>query len=572
MHFRKVLPVLVAAVSLSALPAMMQTRPLAAADTDEGMIVLDALLPDEQLSYDENGDAYYAEGDEIATGKFSLKPNFLLGDVNNDGNVDVADAANVLKIAAEMGSKDVDAAARIVTFADINGDGIINSLDAAAILEYSAEGGAKGSSLPMGTTYYFADPQGKLLTGIIEDVETGEFYYADEEFHLLTGWISNASGYCFYLNEDGTMLMNGWAELPDGTKCWLDSDGSILKNSWLDTAEGYYYLDKNGNPVTGEQTIGGKDYVFDQNGIRMDGMIETDDGKTVVTDESGALLSGWQEIDGKRYYFDPDSGEMLKGCWIELDGQEYFLDADGAMLTGWQIITPYTYYLGEDGAKQTGLVTVNGKVFYLNEVGIREAGWKLVDGVKHYFFPVGCYMATGWQTIDGVKFYFYEDGTMAADTEIDGQKIQANGYTMSDLLCEATVKIQSGIKEYGTTPDSIFDYMRATNRYKKTEATKTLDELNAVGWTFLVNYATKNYYTVCYYMAAKMDYICKLMGYTSRIVHSTHGTGDHYWNQVLIGEEWVNYDPTNNLKAYTWDQIVAYGNYIFLGYVEPEYI
>ena len=87
MGFKKVLPVLVAAATMSSLPALMQTRPLAAADTDPGMIVLDALLPDEQLTYDENGNAYYVEGDEVATGKFSLKPNFLLGtDIMNQQN------------------------------------------------------------------------------------------------------------------------------------------------------------------------------------------------------------------------------------------------------------------------------------------------------------------------------------------------------------------------------------------------------------------------------------------------------------------------------------------------------
>ncbi|MBQ4464980.1 MAG: hypothetical protein II916_03350 [Oscillospiraceae bacterium] len=545
MNFRKVLPVLVAAASLSALPAMMQTRPLAAADTDEGMIVLDALLPDEQLSYDENGNAYYAEGDEIATGKFSLKPNFLLGDVNNDGIVDVADAANVLKIASEMGAKDVDAAARIVTFADINGDGIINSLDAAAILEYSAKGGAEGALVPMGTTYYFADPQGKLLTGIIEDVETGEFYYADNEFHLLTGWISNASGYCFYLNEDGTMLMNGWAELPDGTKCWLDSDGSILKNSWLDTAEGYYYLNENGNPVTGEQTIGGKEYVFDQNGIRMDGMIETDDGKTVVTDENGALLSGWQEIDGKRYYFDPDSGEMLKGCWIELDGAEYCLGADGAMLTGWQIITPYTYYLGEDGAKQTGLVTVNGKVFYLNEVGIREAGWKLVDGVKHYFFPEGCFMATGKTEIDGATYIFDENGAMLTGWQtIGGDQY----YLGTDGVMKTGTQVMDGmVYEFGT--DGVM-----TNSYVA-DAGDINTLLNTVP-----RGETKREITVYNRQAGGIDFTIKLSDNDIAIIEQF--AAEHFpenstmAEKLYITHQWIHYNVDYAYAGEKWNSIV----------------
>ncbi|MBQ3802861.1 MAG: hypothetical protein II845_04110 [Oscillospiraceae bacterium] len=36
-------------------------------------------------------------------------------------------------------------------------------------------------------------------------------------------------------------------------------------------------------------------------------------------------------------------------------------------------------------------------------------------------------MLTGWQTIDGVWYYFYADGTMAANTTIDGYTIDGSG-------------------------------------------------------------------------------------------------------------------------------------------------
>lgn len=408
MKIQKILPVLAAVVTACTAPTFLYTRQLAAADTDPGAIAFEAILPSEQLTYDENGNAYYVQGDQVATGKFLLKPNFLLGDVNQDGTVDACDASQILEVAAELGSSDTDAAARVMVYADVNQDGVINSFDAMATLEYIAEDGAEGVSEPMGATYYYADGSGKLLSGLIEDEETGDMYYADEDFHLLTGWISDADGWRFCMGDDGTMLMNTWAVLPDGTKCWLDSDGSILKNGWLDIAGDYYYLDENGNPVTGVQEINGDEYIFDEAGVRFEEIADN----TQDTTKDSNIRYGWQEIDGKRYYFDPDSGEKLVGCWIELDGSEYYLDDNGVMLTGWQIVAPYTYYLGEDGVKQTGVITVSGKVYYLNEVGIREAGWKLIDGQKHYFFPVGCYMATGLTEIDGSIYFFNENGVL----------------------------------------------------------------------------------------------------------------------------------------------------------------
>ena len=172
---RRFLPVLVAAATVCAAPTILNTKNLASADTDPGVTVLEALLPSEQLTYDEEGNAYYIEGDEVITGKFSLKPNFTLGDVNLDGTVDASDAFQILELCAELGSSaDVDAAARIIAYADVDQSGSIDSMDAMTILEYVAKGGAEGVSEPIGVTYYYATPQGMLPSGLIENEETGE--------------------------------------------------------------------------------------------------------------------------------------------------------------------------------------------------------------------------------------------------------------------------------------------------------------------------------------------------------------------------------------------------------------
>lgn len=58
----------------------------------------------------------------------------LLGDVNNDGLVDVTDATETQRIAAAIASPD----ALTNRVADINGDGAVNVVDATEIQKYIA--------------------------------------------------------------------------------------------------------------------------------------------------------------------------------------------------------------------------------------------------------------------------------------------------------------------------------------------------------------------------------------------------------------------------------------------------
>lgn len=132
-------------------------------------------------------------------------------------------------------------------------------------------------------------------------------------------------------------------------------------------------------------------------------------------------------------------------------------------------------------------------------------------------------------------------------------------------------KTSNIIQENGSSVSQIYNYVRSTTRYKYIEQTRTLEEIESIGWFSFAEYSMSNYFGVCYHLAAKMDLLLVQAGYRCRIVHATHGSGDHYWNQVYIDNQWVNYDLTNNWYAYNWDSIINAGNYIFLGYVRPEY-
>ena len=123
----------------------------------------------------------------------------------------------------------------------------------------------------------------------------------------------------------------------------------------------------------------------------------------------------------------------------------------------------------------------------------------------------------------------------------------------------------------GTGVDDIYSYCIANSGYKYMEKTRTLEEIEEKGWTYFADYAIKNYFSVCYYMAAEMDILLEQAGYQCRVVHATHGSGDHYWNQIYLNGTWTNYDVTNRWRNYTWEQMYEAGDYVILGYVRPEY-
>ncbi|MDE7122064.1 MAG: hypothetical protein K2O42_07890, partial [Oscillospiraceae bacterium] len=266
--------------------------------------------------------------------------------------------------------------------------------------------------------------------------------------------------------------------------------------------------------------------------------------------------TGWLATDEKQYYFEPD-GRMHTG-WVQDQGNYYYLDTDGILL------------------KRQWLFLEDNKTYYLGIKGDALTGWQTLTGYTYYFKPDG-EMSVGWQEIDGKEYYFYpENGTMAKNTVIDEKTIGADGVAkapgaVNEKLLLNRERAQTALQQNGNTVSAIFSYMRTTNHYKYIESTRTLAQIEANGWLYYVDYAFTHYYGVCYYMTAKMDFLLQEAGYECRIVHATHGSGDHYWNQVKINGNWLNYDCTNGYSAYDWNRMMNAGNYIFLGYVYPVY-
>ena len=393
--------------------------------------------------------------------------------------------------------------------------------------------------------YYHAAPDGVLNEGKTV-IDRKEYYF--ENGGVMAVGFRTFNGKNYYYKTDGTKAV-GWFQAK-GESYYANADGVVL-TGWIRIGKKYYYLGSSGKMVkNGAYTIGGKLYYFGTDGIMRTGWIKTADGKYYHAGTDGILNEGKRIIDGKEYYFD-------KG---------------GIMAVGFRNINNVTYYYKTDGTKATGLITAGVKLYCFDENGAMYKDRLLtVSGNKYYANPDGT-MFTGWKKINNNYKYFEANGKMAVSKTVNGRTFDSNGNIVaSELLINNKKCAQDIFRQYGSTTDELYSYMRETNRFKRNETTKTLEQIEAIGWLYFADHAMTNYYNVCYYMSAKMDFLMREARYECRIVHSTHNTGDHYWNQVMENGKWTNYDCTNGLSRYTLEQMIAYGNSKFLGYVEPQY-
>lgn len=106
-------------------------------------------------------------------------------------------------------------------------------------------------------------------------------------------------------------------------------------------------------------------------------------GKWQYNDASGNPIKNTWFYDrgyGQTYYLDAQ-GNMVTG-WLYKDSQWYYLDNSGAKRTGWQLVGGEWYYLDSAGVMKTGwLKDLDGKWYYLKESG-KMARNETINGYK----------------------------------------------------------------------------------------------------------------------------------------------------------------------------------------------
>ena len=327
--------------------------------------------------------------------------------------------------------------------------------------------------------YYFSkegnDPSTDTLGSMLKDCwaqeadENGAWHYLGSDGKAVNtgekaGWQQPEEDW-YYLKEDGTIdtskagwvqIENVWMKAGKGVAAiqkagwyqienrWymLKNDGSrdTSKVNWQQINGNWYFLKADGSrdtSKTGMQTgINGKTYFLNAEGVPQNGF-QTVNGVAYYFDvqagtarqlgnnwqqmngswywiENGRVATGWRAINGKWYYLNPADGRMLTGFYKDATGQLFYSDGSGAMLstTGWYLMNGTWYWVNVNGSLATGWINVGGTWYYMGENGAMKTGWYQVKGVWYYSNGSGA-MVTGWLNRGGTWYYLTGSGAMA---------------------------------------------------------------------------------------------------------------------------------------------------------------
>ena len=299
--------------------------------------------------------------------------------------------------------------------------------------------------------------------------DQGNWYYKDASGKNLVGE-QTIDGQNVYFRSNGQQVKGPLLDRNNNLFRYYDVDtGQLWTNRYLESQGNWYYLGKDGYPLTGEQTINGQEVYFDYKGVqikgdfsgedysypdqtfyydsnsgarvRKEGLVQNKKGQTFYIKNDGSKFTGIREIDGNIYYFKAreaaspvDTGVLQKGISILLEeGQNsprtygfgtptnitrrYYFDP----ITGQAVKNRYVqendgwYYYGEDGnaiRPQDGEVNIDGQIVYLYANGRQAKGELVLDnGILRYYDPdSGARAFNTTLTINGMTYQFDENG------------------------------------------------------------------------------------------------------------------------------------------------------------------
>ena len=255
----------------------------------------------------------------------------------------------------------------------------------------------------------------------------------------LTG-IQTVDGVDYLFGEDGVMT-TGWGIDPKtGSWCYADADGA-LRTGWLQKIGSWYLLGADHLMLTGWQQEGGFTYYLAKSGA-MQTQWALVDGGWYWLGSSGALHSGWAWLGNSWYYLDPvQNGRTVTNGAAQVDGIWYAFDASGRMASSGWVLTGGSWYLAEGS-------------------GALKTGWQRVNGAWYYLDPIDAKMATGDVAVGGNSYYLDDSGTMVASAWVRDatgvwRRYGADGALVSAIdglrATFADGSVRSGLTQLGNT-------------------------------------------------------------------------------------------------------------------------
>ncbi len=196
------------------------------------------------------------------------------------------------------------------------------------------------------------------------------------------------------------------------SKVAVAPQAAASQNGWqTDNGNNYYY--KDGQKVTGQQSIDGKDYYFNDQGQQQKNYFLNQANHTYYFQADGTRLNdGFYNNWGHTYYFQKDGSRLDDGFYNNW-GHTYYFGKDGARLDdGFYNNWGHTYYFGKDGARlDNGFYNNWGHTYYFGKDGARlDNGFYNNWGHTYYFGKDGARLDNGFYNNWGHTYYFGSDG------------------------------------------------------------------------------------------------------------------------------------------------------------------
>lgn len=127
-----------------------------------------------------------------------------------------------------------------------------------------------------------------------------------------------------------------------------EHENYFRRQTYLCIKELQSYLFNIADEITFQKDSSGYMYYLDADGNRLTGMVKIN-GIPYRFAEDGVLYTGWQTVFGKRYYYSPQNGNIVLG-WI--DSTYYVTMLDGKLVNQYRTIDGVDYHFDANGAAQ----------------------------------------------------------------------------------------------------------------------------------------------------------------------------------------------------------------------------
>lgn len=310
-------------------------------------------------------------------------------------------------------------------------------------LQYFDENGfqAKGTKYvtPDGKLYFFDKNSGNAYTNRWAEIDgiwyefndqgyaqakKGEFYttdgstwfYRDAAGKNVTGALT-LDGHEYYFRANGAQVKGDFVTENGKISYYTVDNGYKVKDKFFEVNGKWYHADKDGNLVTGRQTIDHLNYYFNADGSQVKSDFFTlDGGKTwYYAKDNGEVVTGAYSVGDKHYYFKED-GSQVKGDFVKnADGSLSYYDKDSGERLNNRFLTTgnNVWYYFKDGKAVTGRQNIDGKEYYFDNLGRQVKGSPIstAKGVEYYESVLGERVTNTWITFqDGKTVFFDENG------------------------------------------------------------------------------------------------------------------------------------------------------------------